>query len=133
MSRHVEPPAESPDASLERIEMRIAGRQMAKQLYELCDGPITNFHYVDSLVQELKRLAGLYEPEPVPETRGAIARLGREKMPFGIHADKCLDDVPLEYLDWLCRSQESFYKNLRAYLKHPELESRRSGEIGEPI
>lgn len=38
-------------------------------------------------------------------------------------------EVEIDYLSWLCGQQEASMKSLRAYLKHPELESRRGGEF----
>lgn len=133
MSRYIAPLTESADESFKRIEQRIAGRKMANELFGLIEGGNATRVYMESLIDELKRLAGIAEPEPATKKHEPIARLGATEMPFGAHGGKCFDEIPLEYLDWLCRTQEGFYKSLRAYLKHPELESRRSGEMGEPV
>ena len=119
----------------ERIRLRVAGRQMAADMVSLIDNQSrTSRDYVESMLEEIARIAPFYpnadrhDPCGVPEenvTHEPIARLGATIMPFGQYADNSFDDTPIEYLDWLCRSQEGLYKDLRAYLKHPELESRR--------
>lgn len=118
-----------------RLEDRVAGRKMAQELYGLIEGNTASRPYMESLIDQLKANAGIGQPEPEPpaEKHEPIARLGATEMPFGAYADMPFDEVPLDYLVWLCRSQEEFYKALRAYLRHPELESRRSAEIGEPL
>jgi hypothetical protein len=121
------------DEQRQRIEARIAGRKMGTELFGLIEGDTSSDPYMESLIDEIRRLSGIRHAEPEVEKHEPIARLGATEMPFGAHAGKCFDDTPLEYLDWLCRNQEDFYKTLRAYLRHPELESRRAAEIGEPI
>jgi hypothetical protein len=82
--------------------------------------------YADAFCETLRSLLPQRRKDVVePKSPPPIARLGAMQIPFGQHAGKCFDDIPLDYLDWLCRSQEDFYRDLRAYLKHPELESRR--------
>lgn len=113
----------------ERVKQRIAGRNMARELFGLIEGDTADAVYMKALVAEMESLAGLTrEPEHTVKELEPIVRLGATVMPFGEHAHKRFDDVPLNYLDWLCREQESFYKTLRAYLKHPELEQRRPHE-----
>lgn len=111
------------------LEARIAGRNAAKELFPLLEWPDGHgADFADGLLKALaellpKRKADIVEPEkPIP-----IARLGATNIPFGKWINYTFDETPIEYLDWLCSSQESFYKDLRAYLKHPELESRRRG------
>ncbi len=118
-----------------RIISRINGRNMAAEIASLLDdADFANRDYMESFVEELKRASGHWvEADAAVEKAAPIARLGHTLMPFGEHKGKSFDFVPLSYLDWLCRSQEEFYRALRSYLTHPELESRRSAEIGEPI
>lgn len=109
------------------VKARIAGRDAAPHLIELLDWPDGHgADYADALCHRLRELLPKRKVDEVkPPQQTPIAHLGVITMPFGVHAGKSFDDIPLEYLDWLCRSQEDFYKSLRAYLKHPELESRR--------
>lgn len=113
--------------SEETLKRRVAGSLMAVELMSLIkSSDFEDADYMDGLVERMQR-DGSHKPiedeaDVKPEP---IARLGATEMPFGLHAGKTFDDVPLQYLDWLCRSQEGFYKSLRAYLRHPELESRR--------
>jgi hypothetical protein len=111
-----------------RIAARVDGRKAAGDLLELLsDADKDNHDFMQSLVDTISTVCDL---NPKPEATSApepIARLGSTTIPFGQHIGKDFDSVPLDYLDWLCREQEGFYKTLRAYLKHPELESRRRG------
>lgn len=131
MSRHIEKQTEAAAETLKRLEARVAGRKAAMEAWELYCPAITDFYFAESFIESLKAQTGIADHErAVAECSVSeipIARLGATEMPFGGHAGKKFDDVPLEYLDWLCRSQEDFYKSLRAYLRHPELESRRRG------
>lgn len=112
----------------QRIAAKVKARKDAAELAELLsweDG--TGHQYAESLLSELRKLLPMREadkpkPPPIPIP---IARLGALTMPFGEHCDKPLDDVPLQYLHWLCGRQENFLSGLRAYLRHPELSSRR--------
>ncbi len=110
-----------------RIAARVEGRKAAGELLELIGDLKADRDFMQAVIETIVAecdLAPKAEPSPAPEP---IARLGAMLVPFGQHVSKRFDDVPLDYLDWLCREQESFYKTLRAYLKHPELESRRRG------
>ena len=45
-------------------------------------------------------------------------------MPFGKHRGKALNDVPLDYLDWLLDSQTLYPETrnaIKAYLEQPEI------------
>lgn len=112
---------------MERIQQRIRGRQYARECLEIYDQELTEPHVRESFVDEI--LSRLCPKQPEPEVlRTPIARLGQLQMVFGAHKGKPFDDIPLEYLDWLCRTQEDFYKSLREYLRHPDLQSRRGHE-----
>lgn len=120
--------------SYERIQKRIKGRQAAKDCWSISiadptsDAPPSR-EWCEGFCDEIRKLTGVEGREQSINAAdcGPIARLGNIPMPFGQHEGKPFDETPLEYLDWLCRSQEDFYKSLRAYLKHPDLESRRRG------
>ena len=111
------------------LKRRVEGSLYAVQLLSLiASKDLEDADYMDGLVERMIRDGSHKHIEEVAEVKPEpIARLGATEMPFGAHAGKTFDETPLEYLDWLCRSQESFYKSLRAYLKHPQLESRRCG------
>lgn len=114
----------------QKIKDRIAGRDCATSLMEMAGDCLlegsAEFHlaFWETIRDEA---AKAFPQNPPEQSHQPIARLGATVMPFGAHARMTFDEVPLEYLDWLCRSQEDFYKDLRAYLKHPELEGRRRG------
>ena len=49
-------------------------------------------------------------------TRAEVARFEQTKIGFGMHAGKCIEDIPIDYLEFLANSQ-GFYKQLNRYLK----------------
>lgn len=110
-----------------RIASRVRGREAATELLSLLDAEVRDDpNAMEVIVETLECFTGRNKPsEPVAVE--PIARLGSTTIPFGQHNGRDFDSVPLDYLDWLCREQEAFYKKLRDYLKHPELESRRRG------
>jgi hypothetical protein len=113
-----------------RIASRVRGREAATELLSLLDDEVrSDPEAMEVLVELLESFTNRNQPKaPEPtEPTEPIARLGCTRIPFGQHNGKDFDGVPLDYLDWLCREQESFYKTLRSYLKHPDLESRRRG------
>jgi hypothetical protein len=127
MTRPITTPTEPPDALLDRVERRIAGRSVAGELLDLIGAQRDDAIFMEAVIGQL-RLATIGPPaEPPPPTHEPIARLGATQMEFGQYMGQTLDEVPRDYLDWLCATQEDFYRVLRAYLKHPDLESRRRG------
>ena len=108
------------------LKRRVEGSLYAVELMQLVNSSdLEDADYMDGFLDRLNREFGQQEINDVADAKPIpIARLGAITMPFGQHQGKCLDEVPLEYLDWLCRSQEDFYRDLRAYLKHPELKAR---------
>lgn len=111
------------------LKRRVEGSLYAVQLLSLiASKDLEDADYMDGLVERMIRDGSHAPIEDVADVKPEpIARLGATEMPFGQHAGKTFDETPIEYLDWLCRSQEGFLKTLRSYLKHPELESRRRG------
>ena len=116
--------------SEETLKRRVAGSLMAVELMGLiASDELADADYMGGLIDRITRDTSSEPIEDVADVKPEpIARLAANTMPFGLHVGKSFDEVPLDYLDWLCSSQESFYKSLRAYLKHPELESRRGSE-----
>ena len=111
-----------------RIASRVRGREVVAELLSLLDADVRDDpNAMEAIVESLEAFTNRNNPKTPEPTVEPIARLGAMLLPFGKHVGKRFDDVPLDYLDWLCREQEGFYKTLRAYLKHPELESRRRG------
>ncbi len=111
-----------------RIASRVEGRKAAGDLLEfLEDERKGDRDFMLALMETISQVCDLSpKPEP-PKELEPIGRLGATLIPFGQHCGKDFDGTPIDYLDWLCREQEGFYKRLRDYLKHPELESRRRG------
>lgn len=129
MSHNIKPFEGSPDECFDRIEKRISGRHAAGEIADLLGDVLTDRNYLRAFVEELQRRYAEKPTTPAVASSPVvpIGRLGATVMPFGEWRGKTLDEVPLAYLDWLCGEQEQFYRVLRAYLKHPELESRRRG------
>lgn len=113
--------------STERIERRIAGRLAAVEVAGCLGSDTACPHFMAALIEKLQ--ADCLPSAPVMDAPKppSIAMLGDCRITFGAHAGKSLDEIPIDYLDWLCREQEEFYRTLRAYLTHPDLESRRRG------
>lgn len=113
----------------ERIQQRMDGRQMGRELFALIEGDTASIPYMESLVEEIELKAGLLAPSEAKEhdKREPIARLGAHVLDYGEFAGRSLDEIPRDRLDWYCRKAEENAKVLGAYLKHPDLESRRRG------
>jgi hypothetical protein len=102
------------------LARRVAGSQLAQELLTLIEpAQQADPQFMDGLVSRLERETGC-RPAPTPQTT-SLARLRAVLMPFGQYQGRPLAEVPRDYLDWLCRSQEEFYCDLRAFLTHPEL------------
>lgn len=120
--------------SEQRIKTRVHARGEAQGVFDaihLSYGtpPWPDGHGADWAEAFLEKLAELLPkrrvPKPEPEPIIPIAQLGSKIIMFGQHKSKCFDDIPLDYLDWLCATYEDLVKDVRAYLKHPDLETRR--------
>ena len=115
----------------DKILKRKEARDSARTAAELVLGEAGR-HDTDSQVafwEEIGRLLPL-PPSPVrhPGTVGvepfndAQARAwGKTRIPFGIHQSKRIDEVPLEYLEYLATPNE-FVKHLRRYLASPRIQ-----------
>jgi len=102
------------------IKSRKAGRLLADTIIDLIGDDALDDWLVESLLKELSNKllpSKAKPPDPKPEP---LTCLEQTKMPMGRYLGKRFADIPLDYLDWLCREQEDFYLDLRAYLKHPE-------------
>lgn len=69
-------------------------------------------------------------PTPVVSTprqmsEDEIREFGRSAMPFGVHCGKRIDNVPIEYLDWLLGDAAEFIRKVRQYLNSPRIQSER--------
>lgn len=112
--------------AMERIAQRIKGREAANKLLEAVDKrkmtspPFRQGFYRRMCEASAESTGDVANSKPEP-----IARLGKTRVPFGKYKSQPFDNVPVEYLDWLCREQEEFYADLRKYLTHPELAARR--------
>lgn len=104
----------------QRIKDRRLGRDTAVEVIDLCGLDAENQVAMQAMIKELTKLLLPPEPTPEPPKQPPFAQLETTLMPFGSHEGERFCDVPLDYLDWLCRSQEEFYKSLRVYLRHSE-------------
>ncbi len=117
----------NPDVALKRIQARIDGRKAAAELFQLTTPPDGyGSEYADELCETLRKLLPQRKATEVkPEPLQPIARLGATIIEYGEYRDDSYDNIPLDRLDWYLRKAEENAKSLRAYLKHPEIESRR--------
>ena len=104
-----------------RITARIAARKSAEDVLELLDWPDgTGADFADAFLERMRSLLPRRQEKDPPPKTVPLARLAATTMPFGKHEGRRFDDIPDDYLDWLCRSQEEFLADLRAYLRHPD-------------
>lgn len=127
MSRHIEPMTGVPEDNLARVKSRVEGRRVASEIWSLIQdtSDSRDEDFLKAMIEKLQVLSGLVPPEKPEQKPEPIARLGKMQMVFGVYKGKPFDEIPLEYLDWLCGEQEDFYRTLRAYLKHPQLREHR--------
>jgi len=110
------------------LATNIAARKDAEELLALIDADkMLDGDYRDAFMRRLHLESKPPEDIKEPTKPEPIARLAAYEMPFGAHKGKTLDFIDVDYLDWLCRSTEDSLAAIRAYLKHPDLESRRRG------
>lgn len=62
---------------------------------------------------------------PKQMTEAEIREFGRSTMPFGVHLGKRIDNVPIEYLDWLLGNAAEFLVKVRQYLNSPRIQAER--------
>lgn len=97
------------------IAENVAIGKSVEQVFDLFDD------FTDKHWERLRDVLMKTYPLPVPEkqkpmTDAEMKRYELEPFPFGAHCGKPTGVVPLDYLDWLCRTQEDFYRDLRRYL-----------------
>ena len=63
-----------------------------------------------------------------PMTKGAAQAFGKTKMPFGKFENKLINDVPLDYLEWLADSVSPFNRQIRRYLMSDYVKEERKYE-----
>lgn len=124
---------EAPMSNQARIINRVRGREASQQIRELIGDDFGNRDFMEAFVEQVQRDANLIDERPPIVKVEPIARLGSHTLDYGEFKGRCLDDIPLARIDWYLRKAEENVKILRAYMKHPGLESRRSAEIGEPL
>jgi len=106
------------DEKRQRIYSRIQGRDMAKEILDLVGEHEDIF--MESFCETINKHINPPDELPYELMPEPLSRLENTKMPMGRYLGKRFADIPLDYLDWLCREQEDFYRDLRAYLRHPE-------------
>ena len=84
MSRHIEPQTEAPDALLSRVQSRLAGRQMAKDLFDLI-----REHLGGECIDTLRKLAGLVPAEKSEPSRHCNPLFPEDPSMCFADADEC--------------------------------------------
>lgn len=80
----------------------------------------------ESLRDEIaKELPTPVVSSPRQMTEAEVRAFGREKMRYGIHGGKFIDEVPLDYLEWLATDSTEFIRKVRQYLNSPRIQSER--------
>lgn len=115
--------------NFKKVGIRIQGRKVAEELLPLIELPEEMpEEFTEALLERLAE--GL--PKPTPRVKGTdkpipVSRLGNTQLDFGKHKGKSFDSTPIEYLQWLYTEQETFNRQLKNYLNHPDLEQYRRG------
>jgi len=119
---------------LKEIAARVAGRKQAAEILDLLEyDKDTKQQFGGAFLDEIhQHLIGKQpEEKPNPANIEPIGRLGATIMRFGEFSGMPFDNVPMERLDWYLRTAEENVKVLRAYLTHPEIESRRGTALAD--
>lgn len=106
------------------IEDNIKARQIAETIMDLVKSETLSLGLETNtrVYVELRRLIDEIlpeKPELCPDLMSdeESRQFGRSAMPFGAHAGKPVDEVPLDYLEWLSDDPDNFHVRLRRYLK----------------
>lgn len=111
-----------------KIIRRGRGRAAAAEVISLLADELQDPDFSAALVEAISAHAGLgRQQSETPDDPIPYARLEGYHIPFGRHRDERFSDVPLDYLDWLCRASEEFLRDLQAYLKHPKTRRENNG------
>lgn len=91
---------------------RIAGREWAEAVLE--DLAQTSDEYKAGF---MRRMLKEFQPDEIDRsamTDEQARAFGRQVVNFGVHRDKCYDDVPLEYLEWLVDENTALARYIRS-------------------
>jgi len=121
------------------IEANIAARKAAHTIHDLARDEAFN-HQGQAAVHFWESLNGLVadvlpvtpaKTAPIPAMTDAEARqFGQTTMPFGKHSGQRVDEVPIDYLEWL-DEQPDFRRDLNRYLRSERV-SEESNAPGPP-
>ena len=100
-----------------RINDRAIGREIARTMMELVkdvppDSDIA-MGFIDTVKDILLVEVQQKEQEKREET---LEELSKVRVQFGQHKGQRLDEVPRDYLEWLCDQNVHFYDQARLYL-----------------
>lgn len=108
------------------------GRESAYQIAELARletiplSAVARSRFWESLRDEVaKEVPAPVVVGPKQMNDAELREFGRSTMPFGVHLGKRIDNVPIEYLDWLLGNAAEFLVNVRQYLNSPRIKAER--------
>lgn len=110
-----------------RIVERIEGRSFADNVMVEYAIKKASLPFRESFCERMFDELVPKEPRPKPGDK-PLGYLQEVVMPFGEYKGFAMSEVPLDYLEWLCRANEDFYKHLRAYLRHPDTRRQMDAE-----
>ena len=108
--------------NVEQIAHNVYAAAMADQVVDLAEpqalkAPQRFWERLRELAdQHLPRPAAAVRPELVQMTNVQAKAFGASVLSFGKHQGRRVDEVPLDYLEWLAGQENEFQKNLRRYL-----------------
>jgi hypothetical protein len=105
----------------EAIKAKVEARRAANVMLELLEWPDNHgADFAEAFIDEMRKLLPKRRVVETIEKPVPYQRLASTEMKFGKHAGETFGDIPDDYLDWLCREQESFLRSLQSYLKHSD-------------
>lgn len=80
----------------------------------------------ESLRDEIaKELPTPVVSSPRQMSEDEIRAFGRSVMRYGIHGGKVIDEVPIDYLEFISSESAEFMRKVRQYLNSPRIQSER--------
>lgn len=121
----------------DQIKENVEIGKVVREIINLAMSEVAAFRCKDrfwlTLIAQIRAMTHLTEeekPKPIEELPMTIDEakvFGKQIMTFGQHQGKQIDQVPIDYLDFIADTTP-FYKNLRRYLKSDRIKRERITE-----
>lgn len=125
------------------VKERAAGRQLARTFMDLLKEEVSKIQYEEAVKAFWEELSEIMlnehgpiqaPPPPKPKSTGMSDRVvklfKKELMPFGKFEGEKIEDVPLQYLDWLVgEDDDALNGRLKRYLKNEKIAEQLKAEL----